>query len=218
MDHIIELLKDRDYIVDLLKGPCPPKGLKDEVIPVNPDWIDDEASAAVTEAFQKLLPSGIPYLNMVLVERNPDSMFDGTCVDAVEKRIRYIVVSVIPDTDFPFDYSYPLIHEMWMTGLEAWENTRAVLAACTKKMRVLLAKQPIPPILNNARLEWVSLYIGRTPYRGISRLSEQWDEGFEGIDIDVHLYKLREMESSPLLRKLLDAYDEDHPESDQQIP
>lgn len=173
MKHITELLKDKNFLVDLLNGSCAPKDLKNEGAPINPAWIDAEASVTVTEAFHNLLPRGIPYLNTIIVERNPDTLYEGTCVDANEKRLRYIVVSVIPDTEFPFDYSYPLIHELWVVGLHCWELTRATLAACTKQMQVLLAKNPVPPILNNARLEWVSLYLGREPYRGISRLSEQ---------------------------------------------
>ena len=215
MNHIIELLKDKNYIVDLLNGPCIPKDLKNEGTPINSERIDAEASCAVTEAFHKLLPGGIPYLNTIVVERNPDTLYEGTCVDDNETRLRYIVVSVIPDTEFPFDYSYPLIHEMWMVGLHCWELTRAALAACTKEMQVLLAKNPVPPILNNARLEWVSLYLGRLPYQGISRLSEQWaeSEDFDGVDADVHLYKVREMECTPLLQRLIDAYDKDYPEA-----
>ena len=215
MNNIIELLKDKNYIVDLLNGPCTPKDLKNDSIPIYQEWIDMEASAAVTDAFHRLLPDGIPYMNAIIVERNTDTLYEGTCVDANDKRLRYIVVSVIPDTEFPFNYSYPLIHELWMAGLYCWELTRAALAACTKEMQVLLAKHPVPPILNNARIEWVSLYLGRKPYEGISRLSEQWVEAedFDGLDADVHLYKVREMEHDPLLQRLIDAYDKDYPEA-----
>lgn len=71
-------------------------------------------------------------------------------------------------------------------------------------------------ILNNARIEWVSLYLGRQPYRGISKLSDQWTEAedFDGCENDVHLYKVREMETNPLLQRLIDAYEADYPEVD----
>ena len=148
-----------------------------------------------------------------IVERNPDTLYGGTCVDANEKRLRYFVISVIPDTEFPFDYNYPLIHTMWMVSLHCWELIRAALGACTKEMQVLLAKNPVPPILNNARLEWVSLYLGREPYKGICKLSEQWVEAedFDGIDADIHLYKVREKDDDPLLQKLIATYDADYP-------
>ena len=177
------------------------------------EWIDEEKSAAVTRCFHQLLPPGIPYMMEVIVERNPDTRIAGTCVDADEKRQRYFVVSVIPDTEYPYNYSYPLIHQMWITGLYCWEVTRATLAACTKEARVVIAKEPVPPILNNARIEWASLYLGRKTYEGISRLSEQWaDAGeFDGIESDVHLFQVREMEQTELLQRLIDAYDEDYP-------
>ena len=61
-----------------------------------------------------------------------------------------------------------------------------------------ITDDPVPPILNNADIEWVSLYLGREPYRGISQLSEQWldNKDFDGNEFDVHLYKIREMENS----------------------
>ncbi len=213
---IMELLKDKTYVTELLNGPCRPNAVDHDFAPIHPDWIDEEASERATEAFHRLLPEGIPYLTYILAERNPDTMFEGTCVDADEKRMRYFVITVIPDTDYPYDYSFPLIHQAWTVSLHCWELIRATLAACTKEMRVLIASNPVPPILNNAVLEWVSLYLGRKPYRGISRLSEQWAEAedFDGCEVDVHLYKVREMEQSDLLQRLIDAYDGDGPEVD----
>lgn len=72
----------------------------------------------------------------------------------------------------------------------------------------MIANEPVPPILNSARLEWVSLYLGREPFEGKRKLSEQWAEAedFDGIDADVHLYKVREMYAEPQLQKLIDAY------------
>ena len=60
MNHLTALLTDKDYIVDLLNGPCMPSNEKREHTPINPDWVDMEASASVTEAFHNLLPKGIP--------------------------------------------------------------------------------------------------------------------------------------------------------------
>ena len=59
----------------------------------------------------------------------------------------------------------------------------------------------------------VSLYLGRGPYKGICKLSEQWVEAedFDGIDADIHLYKVREKADDPLLQKLIGAYDADYP-------
>lgn len=214
MNGIEELLRSKGFASSLLNGPCPSKKDKNDYTPINPDWIDEKASDAVTDAFHKLLPSSFPYMTYILVEMNPDTLHGGTCVDANDKRLRYFVITVIPDTKYPYDFSYPLIHEMWTVCLHCWEIMRAALAACTEDMRVVLSTNPKPPILNNARLEWVSLYLGRQPYRGISRLSEQWAEGddFDGLEADIHLYKLREMEPNPLVQELIEAYDRECPE------
>ena len=74
--------------------------------------------------------------------------------------------------------------------------------------------EPIPPILNNARLQWVTLYLGRAPYQGILTLSQQRAAGEAemGTDVDVNLYKVREMDPNPLLQRLIDAYDANFPE------
>lgn len=61
MNHLTAILNDKDYIVDLLNGPCMPSNEKREHTPINPDWVGMEASASVTEAFHNLLPKGIPY-------------------------------------------------------------------------------------------------------------------------------------------------------------
>ena len=74
MNHVTALLNDKDYIVDLLNGPCMPSNEKREHTPINPDWVDMEASASVTEAFHNLLPKGIPYQTYIIVERNPDTL------------------------------------------------------------------------------------------------------------------------------------------------
>ena len=214
MNHIIELLMDHNYLTKLLNGPCSPKAEELPFVPINPEWIDAKASALVTDGFRKLLPEDVPYLSVVLVERNPNTLYDGVCVDDNANRQRYIVVTVIPDAEYPFNYSYPLIHTLWMVELGCWETARATLAACRKDMEVRLVTEPKPPILNNARMEWVSLYLGRKPYEGYLKLSDQRPENDpDGLDCDVHLLRVREMDSDPLLQRLLCAYDADHPET-----
>ena len=81
-------------------------------------------------------------------------------------------------------------------------------------MIVQIAENPTPPILNNAIIEWVTLYLGREPYHGITALSEQLDDisEFDGYEADINLYKVREMEQTELLQRLIGAYDEDFPE------
>ena len=214
MNSIDRLIMDRDYLTELLNGPCAPCAEEHAYIPIRREWIDEEGSIAVTAALNRLLPDGIPYLDYVLVERNPDTTCNGTCVDSLEKRLRYSVITIVPDTDHPYDVNLPLFHQMRIIALHCWEIIRSVLAANREFARVLLANNPKPPILNDARIEWVTLYLGRKPYDGFTRLSQQWKsmEEFDGYETDIHLFKLREMPRDPLLQRLIDAYDADFPQ------
>ncbi len=219
MSTIRDLLKDRKYMTDLLNGPCQPRDEQQAFTLINSEWIDTTTSDTVTDAFHRLLPDGIPYITEILTERNPDTLYGGACVEEDAKRLRYIVATVIPDTEYPFDCSFPLIHEMWVASLNCWEIIRATLQACTREMAVRIVNKPVPPILNSARIQWISLYLGRKPYRGISLLSEQWanPDEFDGNEIDVHLLKVRELPSDPILQKLIDAYDADFPKPTQSV-
>lgn len=212
--HIEELLKDSDFLTELLNGPCSPSDEEVTAAPITREWIRDDLSDYVSGVFQKLMPEDVPYIFRVLVERNPDTQHDGAVVDDNDKRMRYFIVTVIPDTDFPYNYSYPLINLMWTANLTCWETIRATINASRRYFRIFLADHPEPPILNNARVNWVSLYMGRYPYEGVSRLSEQWAsaESWADIDRDVHLFEVRKMEPHPALQRLIDAYDLDHPE------
>lgn len=125
-------------------------------------------------------------------------------------------MTVVPDAEFPFNYSFPLIHAMTMVELNCWEMVRATLAASRKDMQVQIATEPIPPMLNNARLEWVSIHLGRKPYEGVIQLREQIVDESENENVgkyDIHLFKAREAEPNPLLQELIDAYDADCPET-----
>ena len=57
--------------------------------------------------------------------------------------------------------------------MDDYHKDVAPLAASRKDMQVQIATEPIPPMLNNARLEWVSIYLGRKPYEGVIQLREQ---------------------------------------------
>ncbi len=212
MNKLTELFKDKKYVAELLNEHCSPTTEKHDCAPVNPEWIDEDISAMVTEAFHRLLPDGMPYLSYIIAEKNPDTLCGGVCVDADEKRMRYFVITVLPDTEKPFNYSFPLIQQMWTFSFACWEIVRATLAACSADLQVVIANRPIPPILNNAVVEWVSLYLGKEPYKGINMLSQQWveTEDFDGIESDVHLYKVREMEQNDALQRLITAFDDDY--------
>ena len=216
--YILNLLKDPAYLSELLNGPCAPGNFKGASEPIHPEWIDIEKSAALTEAYRNLLPVTPPYITCVMAERNPDTQYEGTCVDDNSKRQRYFVITVVPDTDFPYDSSYPLLLLAGISGLYFWELARATIDACEQWMKVVLAADPVPPILNNAHIEWVTLYLGKEPFRGITQLSKQWAEAkkFDGFELDVHFYEIRKMESCQTLQRLIDAYDRDFSSEEQQ--
>ena len=214
MNRITELLKDGRYAAELLNGPCPPKRKGQSCAPINLNWIDETMSEYATEASRRLLPEGIPYVPYIIAERNPDTLYDGTSVDSNDKRMRYFVIMIVPDSEYPYNHSIPLINELWRLSLNCHETIRACIAAAMSYMIVQIAENPTPPILNNAIIEWVTLYLGREPYHGITALSEQWDDvsEFDGYEADINLYKVREMEQTELLQRLIGAYDEDFPE------
>lgn len=89
---IMELLKDSAYIASLLRE-C---NLSEGKAPFREEWIRDDLSDFVTNAFARLLPTEMPYLTRVVVERNPDTLFDGACVDDNDKRMRYAVTYFEP--------------------------------------------------------------------------------------------------------------------------
>lgn len=216
MNRLTELLRDSRFIAELFNGPCVPRSPDGEYAPLNAEWIDEAASDAVTEAFSRLMPEGMPYLTRIVVEKNPDTLHGGACVDENAKRTRYFVLTAIPETEYPFDLSFPLIQQMRLICLIAWETVRAALTAARADLRVVLANEPEPPILNNARLEWASVYLGKKPYVGIMRLVDQCRDGDApdiGGDFDVHLFKAREMAPDPFIDRLIAAYDADRPDA-----
>ena len=214
MKRIDELLKNRDYLAELLNGPCAFARDNNNIslAPVNAEWIDLDASDIVTLVYHKILPE-MPYLTYVIVERNPDTLYMGTCVDAPEKLMRYYLITLIPDTEYPYDVNFPLITMSGVSSLISWEMVRAVLAASEQWMKVVI-DEPRPPILNRAYINWVSLYLGRKPYVGSTKLSEQW-VGLKETDkenLDTHFVNVRDLAADPILQRLLAAYDSDYPE------
>ena len=68
-------------------------------------------------------------------------------------------------------------------------------------------------IINQRQIEVLLCFYREPEHKGICKLSEQWVEAedFDGIDADIHLYKVREKADDPLLQKLIGAYDADYP-------
>lgn len=218
LKNTIALLKDNQFFSDLMNGPCRPMRdsgiaaeVKDVFIPVNPDWIDDEMSERLTEVYHGLIPGEMPFDTLIRVVRNPDVLMNGVAIDDGSKRTRYIVVTVVRDAEYPYDVNYPLIQSMGIVSLGAWELTRSAIAASEAFAKVLIAEHPVPPILNNAFPEWVSLYVGKDGFKGPTNLRSMAfvdDKTSDDLEMDTHLYDLRSMDD-PLVRRLVEAADED---------
>lgn len=211
---LTELLKQKEYICELLNGPCKPSMDTQSWRSINCDHIDAELSEKVTEEFLKRQPENTPYLTYVLVERDPDTLHEGSCIDDMKKRMRYFVITVIPDTKYPFDWFIPMLNSLWCAELACWELSRAVLAAAGQGMNVKITDEPVPPYLNYAYIESVCLYVGRQPFKGSTKLLTplKEEEEQEEREDDIRLYKVRELPDMPVLQKLIDAYDSDFPE------
>lgn len=214
MKNAIAVLKDNSFFADLLNGPCKPthepRAYKEgTVLPINPDWIDDDMSERLTKVYHDLIPGEMPFETLVRVVKNPDVLMNGVAVDDGKKRTRYIVVMVVNDTEFPYDLNFPLIQCMGIVSLGSWEMTRAVIAASKEYARVQLVESPTPPILNNAIIEWVSLYVGKKGFTGPTNLKEtaiMKEDSLDDLDTDTNLYDLRSIDD-PLVKRLLEAVD-----------
>ena len=180
MRNIDLLLKDKQFLTDLLNGPCRPYRVDEnpmEIIvttdgrlqlnpklyflPFEADQIDEEGSEKITAVYRNLLPEDVPLISRVVVVR-------GT-------RLRYIVVTVIPDTVIPdtvipdtvipdtvipeYGYQEDLICNA-ISCLDMWEESR-VKSGITAKSWL---KEPSPDIdLMPAHIEWCNLYVGAEP-------------------------------------------------------
>ena len=91
MEQIVNVLKDNRFFADLLNGPCRPKDAGKPYVPIYPDWIDEELSGTVTDAYRAVMPPGLPSLTLVRAVK-PDA---GLIIDTTEKRMRYIIVTVL---------------------------------------------------------------------------------------------------------------------------
>lgn len=216
--HTIELLKNNRYFANLMNGLFMPHGLDNgggkgdngsekTFIPVNPEWIDESMSNRLTEVYHNLIPREMPFSTLVQVVRNPEQPEDTVVVDDTAKCPRYIIVTIVPESEIPYDVNFPLIQAMGVASLYSWELSRLTIAASERDARVLIATNSIPPFLNVARIEWVSLYTGQRAFAGPSNVNSIVENG-EGLELDTHLFRIREMEH-PVVRRLIEAVELD---------
>lgn len=75
------------------------------------------------------------------------------------------------------------IQAMGVASLYSWELSRLTIAASERDTRVLIATNSIPPFLNVARIEWVSLYTGQRAFAGPSNVNSIVENG-EGLELE----------------------------------
>lgn len=151
------------------------------------------------------------YINVVKVVHDPEIPYDAVAVENNIDRRRYILITLIPDVDLAYELNFPIIQTMGVMALSSWEFGRAATLASQFMAKINLVDEPVPPILDNAVVEWISLYVGRTDFHGGDNLEACCDEKVaDPWNFDIHLYEARKMADNPLIRKLVDAYDADY--------
>lgn len=86
------------------------------------------------------------------------------------------------------------------------------MLASRERMKVMMEKEPKAMLLNNARPQWVTLYVGKKPWKGTSKLSKHKGLSVEDepLEMDSHFLNARESDD-PLLKRLIEAFDADNP-------
>ena len=136
-------------------------------------------------------------INKVIVVQNPNVPEDAACVENRSDCPRYILLTVIPDVPLAYEMNLPVLQTMGTLSLSSWEFSRATTRACRYMTEVRISNEAVPPVLNKAEVEWISLYVGRKPFHGGDNIQSNYVVD-DKVDFDVHLYKLREMEDNPV--------------------
>ena len=187
MEKIISLLKDNNYLADLLNGPCKPE---DDFKPINPEWIDDTLSDQVTEAYHRMLPDDLPFNSIVRAVKHPNS---GLVIEDGSMRTRYIIVTVLKDIKYPFNKNFPIIHALGVVSLSTWEMARAVAAVNREGTEVRIVDTALRRFLNFANPEWVTLYLGEEEYAGITSMKDLCFTDDQIPDMNIHLIDVRKV-------------------------
>lgn len=208
--RIKELLKDDSYVTQLLNHLLPLNHEDRAFVPITDGWMQVQASAEMTERYEHLTAQDDTFIHTVKVVLNPAMLDIPMSVESQTDRQRYILVTIIPDVPLTYECNFPLMQTMGFMALFSWELSRAVAQASREMARVKVVEEPMPPILNNAQIEWVSLYVGKKPFEGKADMqTDSITQNGENVTLDIHLCEVRELQSDPLIAKLIDAYDAD---------
>ena len=202
-----ELLSDRQYVAELLNCFTDQKP-NAKLQPICSEWIREKASDEVTRAYQSLSAQDGTLFNKVVAVQNPSIPEDAVCVENPSNCPRYILLTVIPDVPLAYELNLPVLQTMGVLALSSWEFSRATAWACRHMNRVSIRNVAVPPILNKADVEWLSLYVGRKAFEGGDNIQSNYDVD-DKADFDIHLYRLREMEDNPVIERMIHAYEAD---------
>lgn len=202
-----ELLSDNQYIAELLNCFADQRS-NAKLQPICSEWIREKASDEVTRAYQLLSAQDGTLVNKVIVVQNPSIPEDAACIENQSDCPRYILLTVIPDVPLAYELNLPVLQTMGVLALSSWEISRATARACRHMNRVSIRNEAVPPILNKADVEWISLYVGRKPFEGGDNIRSNYVADDE-VDFDIHLYRLREMEDNPVIERMIHAYEVD---------
>ena len=202
-----ELLSDNQYIAELLNCFADQRS-NAKLQPICSEWIREKASDEVTRAYQLLSAQDGTLVNKVVVVQNPSIPEDAVCIENQSDCPRYILLTVIPDVPLAYELNLPVLQTMGTLSLSSWEFSRATTRACRYMTEVRISNKAVPPVLNKAEVEWISLYVGRKPFHGGDNIQSNYAADDE-VDFDIHLYKLREMEDNPVIRRMIHAYEAD---------
>ena len=213
MDYlkIREPLSDNQYITELLNYFIVKQKATGNNQPVSGDWIREKASEEITRTYQLLSAQDGMLINKVIVVQNPNIPEDAACVENRSDCPRYILLTVIPDVPLAYKHNLPILQTMGTLSLSSWAFSRATTRACRFMTKVSISNVAVPPVLNKAEVEWVSLYVGKQPYQGDDNIQSNFAVD-DKLDFDIHLYKLREMEGNPVIERMICAYDADYAE------
>ena len=203
------LLSDDDYIRRLLSDGvlCDECGMN-STIPEG--WIDQAESEKITAHYKLLTEQDGTFLNVIKVVRNPEIPPDTVAVENIEDRRRFVLITVVPDVDAAYALNLPTFQTVGYLALYGWDLSRATTRAAKYAGEVKFATKPLPPVLNNAYVDWVTIYVGKNDFQGRRNIGATYVEGENDLlDMDIHLYEARKMEEKPLMQKLVEAYDAD---------
>ena len=176
--------------------------------PVNPAWIDEEKTVYMTEVMHKILPKEFPFFTCVTVVKDPEWKQIAEKEEELHKHLRYILVTVVGDEYPSYQANYGIFNMCAAGQLGFWETARSAHAASNIGARIKFVDYETLPSLQEAHVEYVTLYVGEKPFTGSRSFSEHADDCDANLG-PVQMAAIRDMTCTPATEGLLAAYEAD---------